>query len=205
MEQRQARADQIERTRPERFERVLENVVLEHLKIRRLEPLQVAGVDVGRDYLPGWTDLLGQPHCHRAAPRRDLQTPPPALNQRPPPARHWIVKLLEKSQALFLGRRPTRGSKAIARLNVDSLCTPGGGRRLRHDDNLASGAGSGNSPRCVLLVQAARTYPTFGFAAAASGLSASMGARVAFVKRATAAYTLSVKMSSVACCGPSVA
>jgi hypothetical protein len=45
MKQRQARADQIERTRTERFERVLENVVLEHLKIRKLEPLQVAGVD----------------------------------------------------------------------------------------------------------------------------------------------------------------
>jgi hypothetical protein len=57
----------------------------------------------------------------------------------------------------------------------------------------------------VLLVEAARTYPTFGFAAVARGLSASMGARVAFVKRATAAYMLNVKMSSVACCRPSVA
>jgi hypothetical protein len=142
MKQRQARADQIERTRTERLERVLENVVLAHLEIRKLEPLQVAGVDVGRDHLPGRTDLLGQPHRHRAAPRRDLQTPPAGLNQRPPPARHWIVELLEKRQPLFLGRRPTRGSKAIARLSVDSLCTRGGGPRLRHGDNLASGTGS---------------------------------------------------------------
>src|SRR6185503_5579696 len=115
MKERQARADQIERTRTERFERVLENVVLEDLEIRKLEPLQVAGVDVGRDHLSGWTDLLGQPDRHRAAPRRDLQTPPAGLDQRPSPARHWIVELLEKSQPLFLRRRATRGSKAIAR------------------------------------------------------------------------------------------
>jgi hypothetical protein len=49
-----------------------------------------------------------------------------------------------------------------------------------------------------------RAQPRFGFAAVASGLSASMGARVALVKRATAAYMLNVKTSSVACCRPSI-
>src|SRR5262249_35473960 len=44
----------------------------------------------------------------------------------------------------------------------------------------------------------ARSYLTFGFDEVASGLSASMGARVAFVNRATAQYTLKVRISSVA-------
>ena len=82
MKQRQARADEIERARPQRFERIFEDVVLEHLNIRRqLSPLEVAGVDVGRDHVPCRTDLLGQPHRHRASPGRDLETPPTGLNQ----------------------------------------------------------------------------------------------------------------------------
>ena len=45
MEQHQPRADEIERTRPEHVERVLEDVVLDYLEIRELEPRQVTGVD----------------------------------------------------------------------------------------------------------------------------------------------------------------
>ena len=96
MEQHQSRADEIERTRPEHVERVLEDVVLNYLEIRELEPRQVTGVNVGRDHLAGRTDLLGQPHRHRATPCSDLETSPPRLNQCASPPRERIVDLLEK-------------------------------------------------------------------------------------------------------------
>ena len=96
MEQHQSRADEIERTRPEHVERVLEDVVLDHLEIRQPEPRQVPGVDVGRDHLAGRTDLLGQPHRHRAPPCSDLETAPARLDQCASPARKRIVDLLQK-------------------------------------------------------------------------------------------------------------
>ena len=96
MEQHQSRADEIERTRPKRIERVLEDVVLDYLEIRELVPRQVASVDVGRDHVAGRTDLFGQPHRHRATSGTNLEATPARLNQRASPARDRIVDLLEK-------------------------------------------------------------------------------------------------------------
>ena len=102
MEQHQPRADEVERTRLERVERVLEDVVLDNLEVRELEPRQVPGVDVGRHDVAGRADLRGQPHGHGATPRPDLETSPARLDQRPSLARDRIVDLLEEVQPVIL-------------------------------------------------------------------------------------------------------
>ena len=98
MEQHQPRADEVERTRVERVQRVLEDVVLDNLEVRELEPRQVPGVDVGRHDVAGRADLRGQPHGHGATPRSDLETSPARLDQRPSLVRDRIVDLLEEVQ-----------------------------------------------------------------------------------------------------------
>jgi hypothetical protein len=97
VEQGQARTDQVERARAELVERVLEDVVLAHLEIGKVELLQVAGVDVGRDDVAGRAYLLGHPCRHRASPCGNLETSPARLDQRTPPTRHRVVELLEKA------------------------------------------------------------------------------------------------------------
>ena len=84
---------------PERVERVLEDVVLDDLEVRELEPVEVPGVEVGRDHLAGRAHLLGQPHRHRATAGSDLEAPPAGLDQG-------------ASSRATSGRRSARGGPA---------------------------------------------------------------------------------------------
>ena len=129
MEQHQSGAHEIERAGPERVERVLEDVVLDDLEVRNLEPREVTGVDVGRNHLSRRTDLLGEPYRHRATPCSDLETTPPGLNQCcASQARARIVDLLEEIQPLILSDLPACCGEAI----VESLRGPSHLLRLCH-------------------------------------------------------------------------
>src|SRR6516165_10869190 len=59
-EQHQTRADQMERARTERLQRVVEDVVLAHLEVRKIESLQVSDIDVCGHDLTG-ADLKARP------------------------------------------------------------------------------------------------------------------------------------------------
>jgi hypothetical protein len=115
MEQHESRADQVERAGSERVERVVEDVVLDDLEVREVEPRQVAGVQVGGDHVAGRTDLLGQPHRHRAPPCADLEATPAGLEQGTSSARRRIVDLLEEIQPFVLSGLPPCGGQSVSR------------------------------------------------------------------------------------------
>ena len=113
--------------------------MIQHLDVRKVEPLQVTGVDIGRDHVAGRPDLARQPYRHRASSRADLQTAPPGLNQRPPPARHGVVELLEKVQPRVFGALSAARRKPVARLDVESFLPTGRGPGLPHAEQRSSG------------------------------------------------------------------
>ena len=98
------------------------------------------GVDVGRDHVPRRTDLLGQPHRHRASPRRDLQdTSSPA---GPAPAAGATPDRRAAREESADRPRPPPGPRqqGDSRARRREPLTLSRGPRLRHGDNVASGA-----------------------------------------------------------------
>jgi hypothetical protein len=58
-EQRQTQADQIKRVQAKRIQRILEDIVLAHLEIRKIDSLQIGDIDVcGHDFA-ALANLLG--------------------------------------------------------------------------------------------------------------------------------------------------
>jgi hypothetical protein len=62
------------------IQRLFEDVVLHHLKVRQVQPVQVPGVDVGGHDLACGAHALGQPGRHGPAASADLQAAPAGLD-----------------------------------------------------------------------------------------------------------------------------
>jgi hypothetical protein len=116
VEEKKPRADEIESPGVKRSEGVGEDVVLQNFEIRPLDPLQVAEINVGRDHLTRWPDLIREPEGHRSPSRADFEAPPAGLNEVTTLPGARIVEQLQELEPLVLGCLTAGRGEAVIEL-----------------------------------------------------------------------------------------
>src|ERR1700726_245786 len=102
-EQHQTRTNQIERTRAEGVQWIVEDGLLTHLAVWKIQSLQVGDIDVGRHHLPARSDSLGEPNGHGSPARADLKASPARLDQLTSSTRKRVENIFQETQPIVFG------------------------------------------------------------------------------------------------------